>query len=271
MARKKFIRVFVGSDMHCGHLAGLTPPAYWYQSDSKMASERVIQSQRDLWGFYVEKLDKYRPFHVAILNGDLIDGVGSRSGGVEQITTDCQKQCQMAEVCCATINAQEYYLVYGTDYHTGTAEDWENIIAGGLNAERIGSHLFIPLGNMMFDVKHHLGSSSVPYGDATQPNKEMTWNQIIASNDGEQPRADVIIRSHVHKYVHIDKEDTHVFVTPGLQGWGSRYGKRRISRSIDFGFLVLDIYPDKELQYHVERMKGILQRVEVAQSKFSTF
>lgn len=270
MAERDFIRVFIGSDPHCGHAAGLTPPEYWYEAETRMFSHRVIQQQRDLWLYYTSHLEPYKPIDVAIWSGDMIDGKGTRSGGTELLTTDRNKQCGMALIVARQPEADMVYMVYGTPYHTGDAEDWEKLIAAPLKAILSGQ-LFVKIGDMIFDIKHHLGSSSVPYGDMTAPLKDMTWNQVIYATNGEQPRADVIIRSHNHKFRYTKKDKTHVIVTPGLQGWGSKYGVRKISRSIDFGFLIMDIYPGKLIQLYDETMEGVLQKVEVHQSQFSSF
>ena len=119
--KRHFKRVFVGSDSHCGHRAGLTPPKF--QARGGFGKWEALQAE--LWDFYMEKLYKWKPFDIAILNGDLTDGKGQRTGGSELITADRFKQAEIAYQAFREIGAKKYRLVAGTPYHSGMEEDFE--------------------------------------------------------------------------------------------------------------------------------------------------
>ena len=77
-------RIAVISDLHCGHVVGLTPPRW--QSAVGLVGEKIAAMQKTLWDLYTEEMDAIKPIDVLIVNGDCIDGKGKRSGSTELIT-----------------------------------------------------------------------------------------------------------------------------------------------------------------------------------------
>lgn len=231
-------RVLACSDLHCGHKVGLTPPAWWVSSD------RVIgQVQREFWVWWEQTLAGLGPFDAALVLGDMIDGRGERSGGTELITTDRMEQCQIAAACLRAIPMTEngrMVGVKGTPYHTGDSEDYEDIVAGLLGNMTIGGHEWADAGGVVFDLKHKVGGSQIPHGRHTAIAKERLWN-ILWSEREYAPRADIILRGHVHYHNFCGGSDWLAMTLPALQGPGSKYGVRQCSGTVDFGFVVFEI------------------------------
>jgi len=226
-------RLLVISDLHCGHRAGLTPPEWWDNDDGKYA-----EIQETMWKWYVGMVKKVMPVDVLVVNGDAIDGKGSKSGSSELITADRNEQCKMAETCINLIKAERIYMTYGTAYHTGDDEDWEDIVADRVSAD-IKSHLWLNIGGVNFDFKHKVTSSTIPHGRHTGPAKDKLWNLLWAEK-GLQPKADVLIRSHVHYFTQSGDSFSEIFTTPALQGPGSKFGARIMSGIIDIGTMMFD-------------------------------
>jgi len=197
-----------------------------------------------LWDAFGAEIEKLRPFDICLCNGDAIDGKGERSGGTEQITTDRIEQKDMAIEVLEYLNAKDYIFTYGTPYHAGTEEDWEKIIADKFNA-RISGQEFFEVNGLTFHAKHKIANSTIPHGRFTPLARQKTWN-LFWSEFGEVPNARVFIRSHVHYYAHCGDESYDAYITPALQGWGSKYGERMCEGTISFGFLVFDITSNEE-------------------------
>jgi len=233
-------RVVTISDLHCGHESGLTPPGWQTKGTIHTGKRNKLNAiSKEIWGWYERKIQELKPIHCLIVNGDCIDGPGKKSGGTEQITTDMEEQCKMAEVAIKKAEAEHIVITYGTAYHTGQAEDWENILAFNVKADKIGSHEWIDVEGVVFDCKHHVGSSSIPHGRQTAISKEHLWAQLWQAHD-LQPKGAVILRSHVHYYGYCGGEDWIAFTTPPLQGMGSKFGARRCSGLVDVGLLNFD-------------------------------
>ena len=232
-------RVLVISDFHSGHVLGLTHPGFDYESGRKTETAHY-QVRRTIWNWYKEKVKSLKP-DIVIMNGDAIDGKGEKSGGTEQITTDRDEQCEMALAGLQAIPRRpKFFMSYGTGYHTGNLEDWEDIIAREIRAEKIGAEDTISVNGLNINYRHHIGRSGIPHGRHTAVAKEKLWNNIW-SERGEYPKADVILRSHVHYHNYAGGPGWLAMTTPALQGYGSKYGARRCTGTVDVGIVHFDI------------------------------
>jgi hypothetical protein len=134
----------------------------------------------------------------------------------------------------------EGFLSHNTSYHVGLDEDWENVIADRLEA-KIGEHEWVDIEGVVFDLKHHpAGSSGIPQGRHTGVAKDRLWN-LMWNERQMQPKASVFIRSHVHHHNFCGGPDWLAMTTPALQGIGSRFGSRRCSGIVDFGFVTFNV------------------------------
>jgi len=253
--QRHFKRVVVISDMHCGHVTGLTPPDY------RSGFPGWAESQEDAWQTYVEIMKGLLPIDVLVVNGDSIEGKGHRSGGTELITTDCQIQSEMARECITVVNSKEKIMVRGTPYHAGEDTDWENIIAGWVHAKKIGDHVWVDVNGLKFNIKHKIGSTTTPYGSGTALGKEKTWERVWGKRDPEQ-NADILIRSHIHRYYQCAEVDWWGCTTPALQGW-TKYGARQCIGTVDWGLIWFDVHRNGSYVAHKEIRTLEAQKVEV--------
>jgi hypothetical protein len=235
-------RILTIADTHCGHKVGLTPPAWQNREDQNDPHDaKLLRLRRACWDFYENTIRREGPFDAVLFNGDAIDGKGERSGGTELITSDRNKQVEIAVACIkAALGAKtKLVMTYGTPYHTGQGEDYERNIADKLGC-KIGSHEWVRVEGVTFDLKHKVGSSQVPHGRHTAAARDRLWNTLWAER-GEQPRAQVIIRSHVHYHGWAGDHRGVAMTLPALQAAGTKYGARQCSGIVDFGLVTWTI------------------------------
>lgn len=252
----KPMRILPLGDLHSGSNVGLTPPAYQYKYISNPKTEehrrrnKWAELQKECWNWYVNKLDMLKPIDKAFILGDLIDGDGSRSGGTELITTDRKVQVCMAIEAIEVIEAGGMVMVFGTPYHTGQTEDFEVDVAKHFGV-KIGGHEWENVNGCVFDLKHKQSNCKNP---ATS-----IWNEIVDNREwavlGEQPKADVLIRAHTHRFCCLRIEDCMGLTIPALQAYGTKFGARACSRKVQFGLAALDVWPDGEVIEHVHIAK----------------
>lgn len=245
---RKYKRVVVISDKHSGHIFGLTPPKY--QGNDALAPIRAAY-----WNFYATTINALQPIDLLIVNADCIDGKGEKSKGTELLTSDRNEQAKMAEDSIKFAMARMVVMSYGTAYHTGDGEDWEEVIARHVNAERIDAHGAVDVNGLIIDYRHHVGSSSIPHGRATPISKERLWNFLQTEYD-ERQKADVIIRSHVHYHTFCGGRGWLALTTPALQGPGSKYGARRCSGTTDFGIVSFDVVSKTEYSWQAHILQS---------------
>ena len=232
-------RVVVIADLHCGHRAGLTPPDY----QSKLQGEKYYYAAVEQWNAYKGYIESLKPVDILVVNGDAIDGKGRISGSSELITADTNKQVEIACECIKEWDAPTILMTYGTGYHVSGCDDSEEHIAKEVGALEIRSQLWVDVEGTCFDFKHHVGGSTIPHGKGTPISKERLWN-FLWTEHGEQVKADVLVRSHVHYYYYCGEISWLAMTTPALQGQGSKFGARRCSGHVDFGVVRFDV--DKE-------------------------
>lgn len=256
---RDFVRIFLCSDLHCGSFVGLTPPHHWITEDKKDPRRtKWARTQRAVWKYFEQTIEESAPYDFCICNGDALEGLGTKSGGTELWTSDRKVQTDCAAFCIDAVGAKVVRLTYGTSYHVAsTGEDWEDVLAATLGC-KIGSHEWYDINGRIFDCKHHVAGSSIPHGALTPLAREILWNRVWASR-GEQPKADVLVRSHTHTYEMVDHDGCLGFVTPALQGFGSKFGSRRMSKTVDIGVLIIDVYNTGEIVWHPHKLRGVTQ------------
>jgi hypothetical protein len=265
-------RIFIGADGHSGHFVGLTPPHWQYKETpgydpTKRNKYRRIQAE--CWDFFKTKIYKVRKEHridVAIWNGDMVDGKQERVAGTEAIEASMERQAIMATNVIKYVNAKENVMTYGTHYHVSCCgEDWENHIAEKIGA-KIGAHEWVRAKgtSTRFDVKHHVGSSVIPHGRHTAVAREGLWSRIW-EQEKLTPRADVVIRSHAHYFSYNGNSSQLCIITPALQAMGTKYGARRCSGTVNFGFLIFDVYPNGKYTWeaHIANIKAQIAKETV--------
>ena len=264
LARVRPTRVLLFADPHCGSEVGLTPPVYQYKCiDNPKSVEhcrrnKVAHLQKECWDWYVATLDMMKPIDKVFGMGDLMDGQGKRSGGTEQITTDRKKQASMAIETMEQIECSDMVFVYGTAYHTGEAEDFEVDVSSHFGA-KIGSHEWEEINGVVFDLKHDQSNTKNP---GTSLFNAVIDNQKWALLD-EQPKADVLIRAHTHRYCELSEEGCQALSCPSLQAYGTKFGSRKCSRKVQFGLMALDVWPDGVVipHVHIAKLAGHKTRV----------
>jgi len=239
-------RLVVISDLHCGSVVGLTPPD-WQQKfvkNDRIKRNKYATLQSQCWDFYDATIQSLKPIDILVVNGDMIDGKSEKDGGLGLIESDRQGQAEMASESIMRASAKNIILTYGTSYHVSSdGEDFENLVKEYVKADSIGAHAWCSVNGLMFDFKHHLGSSSVPYGRFTAISRDYNWN-VLWSEREEQPKSKILCRSHVHYFGYAGNKDFLGITTPALQSLGTRFGSRRCSGTVDFGLIVFDVYPD---------------------------
>jgi len=268
--QKPFRLVWI-TDPHLGHLFGLTPPEYQIKplegAQGSHAKRRAKCSsfQMSFWDWYKTTIQSLQPIDGLVGSGDMVEGGGSKSGGSELISSDLNTQIEMAVRVVGEAKAKRIIMVYGTKYHVGGSDgstDMEDVIAKEVGAEKIGSHEWLTIYGNTFDIKHKVGSSQVPYGRATAVSREAIWSMLWSERQ-LTPRANIILRGHVHYPIYIgDPLMGYLAMTgPGLQ-WSTKYGARECTGMVGCGLVHFDIYPDGKFTFEYHMAKLAEQKTE---------
>jgi hypothetical protein len=140
-------------------------------------------------------------------------------------------------------------MVSGTPYHDSPAgREAENV------AQRIGAQQYQGLGagrycrdmidlemdGVVLNAQHGLPSSGALYRGVA-PDREALWS-ALAGKEGKAAKADCIIRSHVHNFVHVEHPTKHAIVSPCWELQTSFMRKSSAYRFIpDIGYVVITV------------------------------
>ena len=234
-------RGLIESDYHSHHRAGLNAPDFWMPESG--ANKAWGKLQRELWNARCEILEKIGPVDFHAINGDAIDGRGEASGSTELLADPSWlNQIDNAEQVARQVKFKgepRIIMSRGTGYHVGKLDDYEDLLAENLGAT-IKDHPFFEVDGVIFDMKHKVGSSSVPHGRGTSISKDRLWNVLWAER-GDQPKADVYIRSHAHYFSYVGGAGWVAMITPALQAAATKYGGRVCSGTVDWGVITFDV------------------------------
>lgn len=243
-----FKTLVIISDLHCGSVFGLTPPAY-YEAERKRRA-----MQKEAWKAYRRITQKWQAPDVLLVNGDCIEGTQKLQGGAELTTPDRNVQCEMATEAISLFNAKKILISYGSKYHVGEqAEDFEYPIAKSLKA-RVGGRLFFRIEGVVFDARHKVGGSGSYQNRASGISREVLWNLIKEANSSG-PKVDCVIRSHVHYHTYVEIGERMAFSTPCLQLARGRFGSRECVGEVHWGAVRLTISKGKIVNREVEMCK----------------
>ena len=219
-------KIVVLSDIHCGHYYGLTPPL-WQDVRHSL--------QRTLWDAYVRIVYEIGKVDLVVLNGDGLEGKGKRNEGLELLTADRFEQADMAYQALSIFDTKKFHLTYGTPYHTGEGENFEEEIAIRLEAQ-IESRAALDVNGLFLDIRHFSPGSQTPMGPVTGLQRE----KIMALLDDRIDKGGISIRSHIHKFYCVIDHHGAVFTTPCFQTH-SEFGAKKCSGDIDLGLLVFTV------------------------------
>ena len=218
---QKSKRVLVISDLHVG-------------SSTALCSEKPIISDLNTWHrpnqlqkvFFIAWKDMIKslkgPVDLLVINGECIDGANKFQSGQQSWTTNLDDQMNDAKKLIEMIPYKKVLILRGSNYHDqidGT--NLEEIMASKLRdvvkykayggEGKTDYFAFVKVFGKTFNFTHHIGFSKSEAYRTTAMAREMVGMHFQHDKLG---RADIIVRSHVHYFNHIEFVHTHGCTTP---------------------------------------------------------
>jgi len=221
-------------DFHCGSETGLDP------FPSNPIQKKVLECYEDA----IKNVGKSPD--ILFLNGDLIDGRQARGKGKGD-DGDLLRQCQKAMTLIKMWSPGRIIMTTGTQYHVGDdaieAEEFIKtaLVEGGSKIE-IHRKANVEINKWFrMELRHHLGSSTIPHGRHTAGARARTWNVLNAVYNGHMKWPHLNVYNHVH-YWHYEEDAWSASMgVPAWQAIGNRYGDERCDGHVDMGLVKLEI------------------------------
>jgi len=177
-----------------------------------------------------------------ILNGDMVEGPGDITLGVENSTTSFDEQVKWAIECWSSIIGKntKVYGLSGSGYHRGGkhGSDADRRVTEGLGGSFKGLVFEFEIGKEKIQISHGSG------GGIVNPDAYLRRELSLAIHDAQErgTRApSILVRSHAHQYfVHGDSAIIG-YITPCWQ-YATRYMlTKTVNRTPTIGCLLMEI------------------------------
>lgn len=250
-------RGIVVSDLHCGSIYGMLPPGFVTFDGIERPQNVGQQYTWNCWLDFCERAKSFDPDFV-IVNGDCIDGSQERNRGSELSLLDWRDQRLAAEETLMVLRTSlpkefnvKWYFTQGTPYHVGNYGDAEENIAETLLAEdylslgtgrKCKEVLWLDVDGVILEAAHHI-AVSVGFYRLTALDREGQWSAISAKDASKGiPKADLLIRSHVHYFGHAEHASKSIVTTPAWQLQTRYMRKASVHRMHpDIGGIMLEV------------------------------
>lgn len=245
-------RILCLSDIHPGSIYANLPPNF-VGSNGQPIQQNVIQKY--LWDCWMDMIAwaSQKPIDAIFVNGDVVEGKQGKSHASElclPLMIDQEMACEgILRPLVEATKPKKIFFVKGTFYHDDELGRSVDNIARNLKATQydglgVGTYakevLDIEIEGVVFDFSHGISVSGGLYR-AVAIDREALWS-AIAGKTGKAPKADVIVRSHAHYFVHVEHPTKHAVILPAWQAQTSYMRKNSRYRMIpDLGACIFEV------------------------------
>lgn len=214
---------FVTSDEHCGSLSGLCFPTYPTEQGSVYQANNIQLWMYERWlhatDQWIDEIAAGDPWFL-VNNGDGIEG--RHHATQELIHHDTRIHTNLATDLLLPLSkrAAKTYIVRGTGCHARTSEDDIGKNIGSEVDPTTGSYcweqLQLRVNGTLCHFKHHIGTTSTPWGAAGQLSVQLAKEQLVAARLGHEIPS-VVVRSHRHEFDYFGCDGGLIVTTPAWQ------------------------------------------------------
>ena len=256
-------RVGILADIHTGSAFAPWPPDAELSIGGKHTPNIGQLYLNENWHRIAKEIP---PLEVLILNGDSIGGQEPKDRGRYAVELDPQFQARAALSMLEPYleKAPVRYMTEGTDYHEGESAMWAEWLAREIGAISKDEHwawdwLLLEMAGLKFDVAHK--QSIFMRYPTSALERELQFSDMIDEN------ADVIIRSHNHRWGYVDIHGGNKFqVGVSTPSWQMQSHYVRVGPSpnrygpLVLGMVILNIEngivtPDKRFMFPHPQMR----------------
>ena len=246
--------ILIVSDMHVGSTMSIcSNEPELNEKDSTWNPNKLQKELLSVWHECIDEVNQ-KP-DLLVINGEPCDGGNRKQLGNQSWTTNVQDQLIDAEKLIKMIPYKHLIFNRGSGYHvTLDGTNFEEVIAKQMDADKYrafgGSgytdyYSLVKLHGKMFNFTHHIGFNKWAAYRTTALAREMAG--MVFERD-KMGKADVIVRSHVHYFVHVEFTHTHGFTTPAWKFPDSHLFRGGTAGTTpDIGMVEVIVEPDGDI------------------------
>ena len=242
-------KILVVSDLHCGSIFGMLPPNFETSDGSPKSQNKGQEYLWSCWSHLLDYASELEPDAI-VVNGDVIDGLQHAQRGTELSLPLLFDQRGASIECLRPLSLlAPMYFVQGTEYHDckagasveAVAEDLHGVRYTGPGTGKFSKEVLdLEVDGVIVNFSHGISVASGFYR-ATAHDREGIWS-ALAGKDGKLPKADCVVRSHAHFFIHVEHASKHIVGSPCWELQTRYMRKNSVYRMLpDLGALVITV------------------------------
>jgi hypothetical protein len=225
-------KILVIADSHCGGRRGMLPPNYYYPDrDLHLEQSRVQEFTYERWHIMCKTIG-----HVdaVICNGDMVEGLNRKGGGIDILVPDIMVQCDIGRVLLNEIDTDRFIFIQGSKYHVDDNPSADEMLCKMMNGEWYGFFGDVMFDNITFNLQH--------YGPPSNRNSGGFTSMIAGIDelrlDGDE--CDIYIKSHTHMFKYAGGSNYLVVTTPCWKSLDD-YCSTKNQKRPDNGYILFNV------------------------------
>ena len=208
-------------DNHVGSLFSVASPERLLSDGTVFRPTKIMSVLYEAWLDVLDSLHCKQP-HLMVCNGEPCDGANPKQLGQQSWTTDMESQMLEFMKLMKPFKYQKLLFTRGSIYHTTLgATNFEEILANRMprvmkykahgGSGSTDNYANIEANGKVFNFSHHIGFSKGLQTRAAALSREMANMHYEYDKLG---KVDVIVRSHVHYFCHVEFVHSHGIILP---------------------------------------------------------
>ena len=228
-AKNSKVLITVISDLHVGSSVSILPEGGLMPDDGGIYKGSKLQDELGrVWEIFFDDIRKIKQIskRVLVINGDSVDGFHHNTVALATNNLMIQEKAAVALLLPKVAMFDEVFVTRGTEAHVQSGAQSEERVARAINAkpDENGNYarwqLWMDVKGMVFNVAHHIGTTSSAAYESSAVMREMVA-ALVEAGQWEQKLPDVLVRSHRHRFIVIGipsaKGRIQAVVTPSWQ------------------------------------------------------
>ena len=228
-AKNSKVLITAISDLHVGSTLSILPEGGLMLDGTGIYKGSKLQDELGrVWEIFFANTKKVKNIckRVLVINGDSIEGCHHNTVALATNNLQSQENGAVALLLPKVALFDEVFVTRGTEAHVQIGAQSEERVAKAIGAkpDENGNYarwqLWMDVKGVVFNVAHHIGTTSSAAYESSAPMREMVA-ALVEAGQWDQKMPDVLVRSHRHRFIVIGlpsaKGRIQAVVTPSWQ------------------------------------------------------
>ena len=212
-------RIALIADMHVGSKYALFPDEYEDREGNVYKGNRGQRQLYEYWQAFAKKCDELK-VDTVFADGDILHGTNRKEFGRNLMFSDLEVQKDVAELLLRQIvKDRRFYTLTGSGYHESLDSRVHKELAHRLGGKFLGmmANSRLKPSKRIMNIAHGVGGAAIYTTQIL--NRESDFILQAEGLDQLPFHIDIMVRAHLHRFIHIHLEKLHLIQLPCWSMW----------------------------------------------------